>query len=441
MENQSQQVTPILEIAWKKFGQFGVVSGKRSAAYMNLRKWIALFGVLATLFAILTALYPPNFFAIGGIVLKVLLISSPLLASLLAAYANKFYASGDWLITRAGSEEVLKEIYIYRTILQGEKTRRAWLETKLQEIQKSVYRGMNGELVMDSYEGVVPPPPRFQNPNSDPGFSDLNGDEYFKYRLEDQLNWHIKKIAKKQKERIRLQILILAFGATGALLAAFGGGFTLWVALAASLTTTFIGWQELSNLDVVVRNYSKVRLELSIIADHWKNLEPEERTQSEFFRMVRSAEDILWSRNMEYIKAMQEALKESSLDEEASLVNRVIQEQRESDQRFRHALADEVVDYAKTDLQETEESLHDQFKEALGSLAEEASSELVQAELASMRDAIQTAANHLAERSGISSSLKAIKEEFAGVEIGRNTPPNVLNDMISRYPKTTNAKG
>lgn len=441
MENQSQQVTPILEIAWKKFGQFDVVSGKRSAAYLNLRKWIALFGVLATLFAILTALYPQNFFAIGGIVLKVLLIASPLLASLLAAYANKFYASGDWLITRAGSEEILKEIYIYRTILQGEKTRRAWLETKLQEIQKSVYRGMNGELVMDSYEGVVPPAPRFQNPNSDPGFSDLNGDEYFKYRLEDQLNWHIKKITKKQKERIRLQIWILAFGATGALLAAFGGGFTLWVALAASLTTTFIGWQELSNLDVVVRNYSKVRLELSITADHWKNLEPEERTQSEFFKMARSTEDILWSRNMEYIKAMQEALKESSLDEEASLVNRVIQEQRESDRRFRQALADEVVDYAKTDMQETEERLHDQFKEALGSLAEEASSELVQAELASMRDAIQTAANRLAERFGISSSLKAIKEEFAGVEIGRNTPPRVLNDMISRYPKTTSAKG
>ncbi|MDD2922074.1 MAG: SLATT domain-containing protein [Anaerolineales bacterium] len=441
MEKQPQQVTPILDIAWRKFGQFDVVSGKRSGEYLKLRKWIALFGVLATLFAILTALYPQNFPALGGIALKGFLIASPLLASFFAAYANKFYASGDWLITRAGAEEVLKEIYVYRTILQGTETRRTWLETRLQEIQRSVYRGMNGELVMDSYEGVTPPPPRFQNPDSDPGFSDLTGDEYFQYRLEDQLNWHVRKLTQKQKQRVQLQLWILTFGAMGALLAAFGGGFTLWVALAASLTTTFIGWQELSNLDVVVRNYSKVRLELSIIADHWNNLEPQERTQTEFFKMVRSTEEILWSRNMEYIKAMQEALKESDLSEEASLVNRVIQEQRESDLRFKRAIADEVVDFARTDMKKTEKHLREEFKAALGSLAEEASSELVQAELASMRDAIQTAANTLAERFGISSVLKAVEQEFAGVEIGPNTPPSVLNDMISRYPRTINAKG
>ena len=105
----------------------------------------------------------------------------------------------------------------------------------------------------------------------------------------------------------------------------------MWVALAAAFSAAFIGWQELRSLDSVVRNYSKVVLELNIIFDHWKNLEGEERNQTEFYKTVRSTEDILWSQNVEYIKAMQEALRDSDLEEEASLVNRVIKEQRDSD--------------------------------------------------------------------------------------------------------------
>ncbi|NJN80736.1 MAG: SLATT domain-containing protein, partial [Anaerolineales bacterium] len=288
---------------------------------------------------------PREFFRTGRVHLKDIVSHFTHHASLLAAFANKFFSTGDWLIARAGAEETLKDIYMYRTILQDNPNRRAWLEKRLNRIQRSVYRGMNGELVMEAYKGEVPPPPRFDGkiPANDSGFHDLNGDEYYKFRLENELNWHIKKVNQKQKERTRLQLLILGSGAAGAILAALGGAFTLWVALAASLTTTLLGWQELKNLDLVVRNYSKVIMELSIISDHWKNLEAEERTRSEFYKMVNSAEDILWSRNVEYIKAMQEALKDSSLDEEASLINRVIQEQRDADRRFKKSMEDAVV--------------------------------------------------------------------------------------------------
>jgi hypothetical protein len=443
METKSQQIPPILEVAWTEFGQLGNASGKRAKAYNNLRKAIATFGVLATLFAILSVKYPANFPVIGALILKLFLIASPILASALAAYVNKFFYSGDWLITRAGSEEILKEIYVYRTILQNSPTRRVWLEKRLGEIQRSVYRGMNGELIMDAYTGVLPPPPRFNadDPNSDPGFHDLSGEEYFKYRLQDQLNWHVMRVNQRQNERIRLQVLIIGSGIAGALLAAFGGELTLWVALAASFTATFIGWQELRNLDVVVRNYSKVIVELRIISDHWRNLEAEERTQSEFNKMVRSTEEILWSQNVEYIKAMQEALKESDLEKEAGLINRVIQEQSDSDQRRKQSIEDGVVEQTKTSMEDSNETISETFKEALGSLAEEASSELVQAELASMQAAIQDALKNVTERTGFSSSLKAIETEFKDVQIGSNTPMSVLNDLISRYPKTTDAKG
>lgn len=441
MEIQPQNTEPILEIAWRKFAQLDAVSTKRTASYGRLRAWIAIFGVLATLFAILTTIYPADFSTVGGLILKILLIASPITASVLAAFANKFFGSGDWLISRAGAEEILKELYYYRTILQNKPKRHEWLEKRLVEIQRSVYRGLNGELVMKAYKGTLPPPPRFdpRYPDSDPGFNDITGDEYFTYRLENQLNWHVKKVNDKQKERTRLQILILASGAAGAFLAAIG--LNVWVALAASLTTTILGWQELKNLDVVVRNYSKVIMELTIIADHWKNLQGMERTQSEFYNMVSSTEDILWSRNVEYIKAMQEALKESSLDEEASLINRVIQEQREADRAFKKSIDDAIVNYTSEVMEETSETLTRKFEETLGSLAEEASSDVVQAELEAMKDAIVDFAEELAEKLGLSSALQSIAEEYKDVDVSGNTPTGVLNDLMSRYPKTNEVKG
>ncbi len=443
METTPQQIPPILQVAWTEYGQLETVAGRRALAHTKLRKWIAAFGVLATLFAILSEKYPASFPALGALGLKFLLIASPIMASALAAYASKFFASGDWLITRAGSEEILKEIYNYRTILKNSPTRRAYLEKRLNEIQRTVFRGMNGELIMEDYKGIIPPPPRFNasDPNCDPGFHDLSGDEYFKYRLMDQLTWHVKKVNIKQNNRIRLQMLILGSGVAGAILAAFGGELTLWVALAASLTTTFIGWQELLNLDLVVRNYSQVIVELRIISDHWQNLEEGERTQTEFNKMVRATEDVLWSRNVEYIKAMQEALKESDLQEEAGLINRVIQEQRDSDERLKTAMTDAIVEQATISMDEAEKNITETFKEVLGSLAEEASSELVQAELASMQNAIEEAMENIAERMGLSSSLKTIETEFQGVEISGNTPMSVLNDLLSRYPKTPEVKG
>ncbi|NWF64075.1 MAG: SLATT domain-containing protein [Chloroflexi bacterium] len=443
---ETENKTPILEVAWRKFAQYDDTSVKRTAAFINLRRWITIFGILATLLSILTVFYPTeNTFlpAWGGVALKYLLVASPIIASLLAAYTNENFSAGDWLVARAGAEEILKDIYIYRTILQNSPKRREWLEKRLERIQRSVYRGMNGELVMETFKGEVPPAPRFSpgKPGNDNGFSNLSGDEYFKYRLENELNWHIKKVNVKQRERTRLQLLVYISGAIGALLAATGGNWAVWVALTASLTSAFLGWQQLKNLELVVKNYSKVIMELSIISDHWKNLEAEERTQTEVNRMVRATEDVLWSRNVEYIKAMQEALRESSLDEEASLINRIIQEQRESDQRFRKSLEDAVVAQTSQALGETREDLSEQFGEILGTLAEEASSDVVQAELAAMQAALQEFSRQAAQRFGLSNSLNAIQEDYQEVEIGSHTPREVLNQLLARYPKTDEVKG
>ena len=449
MESQTETKTPILEVAWRKFAQYDDTSVKRTASFTRLRRSILIFGVLATLLSILTTIYPAEFPQLGSFILKILLVASPIIASVLAAIGNEYYSTGDWLVARAGAEEILRDMYLYRTILKGNPKRREWLERRLARVQRSVFRGMNGELVMETFKGNVPPKPRFypEEPGNDNGFSDLSGEEYFKYRLENELRWHEKKIIVKQRERFRLQVSIYLMGALGAIIAAiatFGDSYSnlaIWVALTASLTGALSVWQQLKNLEQVVRNYSKVIIELGIISDHWKNLTADERLQSEVNRMVQGTENILWSRNVEYIKSMQEALRDASLDKEAELINNVIAEQREADARFKQALSDSIVNKTSEELDKVTADLSERFEEILGTLAEEASSDVVQAELASMREAIQEFSEQIAQKFGLSNRLESLREEYKDVEVGSNTPRGVLNDLLSRYPKTEEVKG
>ena len=446
MEYEAPKTIPILQIAWARFSELDENSGDRSKAHLRKRRWIAILGVLATLFAILSQLFPQGQSSGIGVILgwvfRILLILTPLVGSGMAAFTKAFYSNGDWLIMRAGAEEVLKEIYFFRTVLRGHKDRRAYLEKRLTEIQRQLYKAMSGELVLKPYKGAVPSNYYPDDPTSDPGFEDLNGEDYFKYRVENQLAWHRKEIQEYQVERIKIQVLILLAGGAGAFLAAIGGDLSLWVALTASLTAAFLGWQELRNTDQIIKNYSKVVIELSVIYDHWLNLEPEERTDAEFFRMVRSTEEVLWAQNIEYIKSQQEALKEADLEHEANLINRVIKESADSAKRTKQAMEDAMVDYTKETLEDVEEKVEKEFKAALGSLAEEASSELVQQELEAMSKAVIEMAESAMERvSSMKSSLANIAKEFAHIDIGRDTSKEELNTILARYPKSNDVKG
>jgi hypothetical protein len=429
-----QPAVPILNIAWTRYAQLDALSSKHSKPHYRWRRWIAILGVLAALFAVITQVYSDYMPAVLSLALRILLVSIPITASVLAAFVNKFYDGREWLVSRAGAEEILKEIYLYRTLFKDKPDRRDWLEKRLANIQRQVYRGMAGELVLDKAPDKIPPYYYPEDPNSDPGFKDLTGSEYVQVRLENQLAWHIRKVQRFEVERTRLQIFILAAGGLGAFLAAMGNGFSIWVAVTASLSAALIGWQELRNLDPTIKNYSKVIMELMIIYDHWNALEPEERTDTEFFQMVKATEDVLWSQNIEYIKSMQEVLARETL-EEAELIDKVLKKAVETDEAFKEHMRDSVVSYTSQSMDEARITLEEQFDQVLGSLAEEASSELVQQELAAIGQAINS------RMTTLSDSLKQIAEEFDGIEIGRDTPKEVLNDLLSHYPTTEEVKG
>ena len=442
METETTNPAPILELAWQRYADLDLAADMRTKGFYNIRKWIAWLGILATLFAILTQQFFSDDTTLEGLIIKIFFIATPIVASIFAAFATRFYSNGAWLIYRAGAEEVKKEIYIYRTILPKDKTRRDYLEKRLGEIQRKIFRNLGGEYSFENYKGPLPASYKKNKPDSDPGFHDLTGDEYVKYRLKNQLDWHNNKILKRRRERQDMTIAILGIGGLGALLAAFGGSLAIWVAFTASITAALLGWQELKKVDETIKNYSKVVLELSILHDHWHNLQPEERTAQEFEKMVLGCERVLWTQNREFIRSMQEALREADLEKDAALINQVIQESAESTERAKEKMYENIIDTHRGFLIETEQKLDERAQAVLGTLAEEAASEVVQQELEAMGMAVTETLENMRERaSAFVASLTDVREEFAHVEISKDTPTEELNTILARYPKTNDVKG
>ncbi|HRQ42541.1 MAG TPA: SLATT domain-containing protein [Chloroflexota bacterium] len=324
MESTTETSRPaILEKAWMHHAELDTNADRLSKRHLKLRQWVLILGIVATILAIVTDAYGSSFPVSGQAVLKVLLILTPLIGSMIAAFTSRELGDGRWLSMRAGAEEIKKEIYIYRTVLSHHPDRHKWLSNRLAFIQRQIFKASGRRLDTAPYTGVLPLYFSPDNPNSDSGFNDLTAEEYITYRLQEQLSWHEGRIVRLSKAKRNLTIAILLAGVAGSLLAALGGSFAVWVALTAGLTASLTGWEELRNRDKTILNYSKVKLELAIIRDYWYSLSPEEQTDSEFFKMVLAAENVMFAQNGEWLRSMQEALAGVE-DEDKKLVEEMV---------------------------------------------------------------------------------------------------------------------
>jgi hypothetical protein len=184
----------------------------------------------------------------------------------------------------------------------------------------------------------------------DQGFDDLDGEGYMTLRLEDQLAWHIRKIQTHQNKRKRFIFLILIAGGIGSLLAGIDfivNGIAIWVALSTAVATAITNWKELLELDIMIPNYSKVILELNILRDNWMSLEPYERTQGEFFKVVRATEKLLWSQNVEYISAMRESMDEAEAEQE-----KMVEDMIEMSQEVAGRVQEQIIEEARRSMEE-----------------------------------------------------------------------------------------
>ncbi len=366
--NEHTSPKPLLETAWRRYAALDENAKIVQTQFLRMRWVMAVLGVLAVLFAILVDNYFSDTTKIVGIVFRGLLILSPIVVSVIAAFSNRFQQGQKYISYRAAAEAILKEIYLYRTVNKHSAARDRKLSDRLAAIQRDLFRGAGGELVLTEFRGDVPPYYYSDDPNSDSGFADLTGEQYLKFRLEDQLNWHKKKNLELQRTRKIIQWAILAFGGIGAFLAAWpSGSFAAWVALTSAIATALVGWEELRGLDMRVGNYSQVILELDIIRDWWLALDQGMRTEKENAELAKQTEKILFDKNLEWASAMRKALAEAD-DGEAELVEDFIEEGRAATARIKETLYTEVDELAEEGLEEAVERVETVIEDSAAAL-------------------------------------------------------------------------
>jgi tetratricopeptide (TPR) repeat protein len=301
-----------LETAWQRYAEFDANALTAARRHLILRWWVIVLSVAATLLAILANLNEMAGTTLG-LTLKVGLILTPIVSSVILAFANKMQQGERWLVLRTGAEEIKKEIYLYRTLLQQQEGRDQWLNERVAAIQRQVFEGVGGDLVLKPYTGPIPPDYSPEDVNNDPGFDDLLANDYLHYRLNEQLDYPARKLQELQSTRTRLQVAIFVAGGLGTLLAALANipgfdGLSIWVALTTSIAAAFTAWLELRRVDSTINNYSQITLELKIMRDRWHSLSPQQQTGDEFFKLVVAAEKILWSQHNKYISEMRQAV-------------------------------------------------------------------------------------------------------------------------------------
>lgn len=334
MASTQPESSPILRSAWQLHADYNLNADLSVRRHWRLREWVIIISVIATLLAILSDVYRTNplFGDLIGKALRIFLIIVPITGSVVLALANRFQEGERWLALRTGAEDILRVIYVYRTVLSRYSSRDQWLEERLIEIRRDALQKVKGNLALTPYIGTIP----FIRNSKDDGFKDLPIQEYIDHRLLFQVNNYTQKINDVQKVRTRLQVAIFALGGVGSLLAALSnitgyGALSIWVAFSTALAAALGSWLELRQLDwrvlrgmssedrkklytintersgsqsamddpleSTVAVYSHIINELLIARDHWISLSNDNQTSNEFYEMVLVVERVLWGKD------------------------------------------------------------------------------------------------------------------------------------------------
>lgn len=310
-DNREQEQSLALETAWQRYTQLESNAQRALKYYLSLRGWGIVLAGVATLLAVVTACADSAIATTPlGNTLRASLILIPIIGLVILVFANKQQQGQYWQILTTGAQELQKEIYFYRTLLQAQPNRHHWLNERVTTIQRQVSESLGSNFVLQPYTGTLPPNYPDGEPNRDSGFSDLLADDYLRDRLEAQLQWYSQDVAKLYLTRTKLKIGIFALGILSGFLPTMGTSFNVWVAFTTALGTALIAWLEISRLEINLNNYNQLTLDLNIIRDYWQSLNPEERTGDEFFKLVIATEKVLWSQHNQPITQMRQAVTE-----------------------------------------------------------------------------------------------------------------------------------
>jgi hypothetical protein len=315
-----------LEEAWTRFGKYDLNAVKARKRFVRQRKLILGLTVAATTLAVAYSvterhLKAENFPFSAWVsyenalhIFHAFVVIAPIALSILIAGSIRFNQGISWIMLRTSAEAIKKEIFCYRMRVadySDENTKKVSrdmiLARKLKMISKRLMETQVNQIGLEHYKGVLPP--AFGTDKQDDGFSDLNSEDYIRWRVENQFNYYQKKAFLLGKELQQFQWLVFILGGLGTLLAAFG--FDVWIAVSSAFAAAFTGFLEFKRVETNVIACNLSAADLYDIRIWWHALSPTARTQqANIETLVSSTEAVLQTENAGWLQEMREALAE-----------------------------------------------------------------------------------------------------------------------------------
>jgi TRPM family ion channel/conflict system pore-forming effector with SLATT domain/uncharacterized protein DUF4231 len=316
----------ILRLAWQRFALYDDNAKRQQRVFRRIQRWTVLLGFLGTLAALLkTSLHLTGRFANGSLpddVFRVLIVALAAAVTGLVAAASYFKSGTRWILLRAHTEALKREIYRYRCRLgtlahprAGRLSNERRLASRMRAISQQLIRTESNVLALGRYRGRLPPEDAV-DPRDD-GFSALSPFHYIRYRLEHQLGYYRDRLDTQARRARRLQGTVIAASALGTVLAAVG--LELWVALTSALVMTLIAWINSQNAENLLTKYNQAITDLEDTRAWWSALSLEEQSSRRNFDILVSRTELVlqseltgWVREMKELLARLDARHEKS---------------------------------------------------------------------------------------------------------------------------------
>ena len=117
------------------------------------------------------------------------------------------------------------------------------------------------------YNGPLPPE-MYGAGRDDDGLSPLDAERYLQIRIADQLTYYHGRIRSLDRGRNILQLLAIAAGATGAILAA--AGLEVWIGLTSGTSAAALAYLGYLQIDNTIVTYNQAAAKLTGLEREWR---------------------------------------------------------------------------------------------------------------------------------------------------------------------------
>jgi hypothetical protein len=220
------------------------------------------------------------------------------------------------VLLRAAAEAIKAEIYRYRTLADGDAhqtggdlhaVRQQELAAQLDRIDTRLMHTEATSGPLTPYTGPLPPQ-TYGAGRDDDGLSPLDVERYLRIRIADQLAYFHGRIRSLSRRRNMFQLLAIAAGAAGAILAA--AGLEAWIGLTSGTAAALLAYLGYLQVDNTIVTYNQAAIQLGGLERDWRARSPAQRNAAASNDLVARSETILTGELTGWVQQMSDTMQE-----------------------------------------------------------------------------------------------------------------------------------